>query len=432
VKNLSCAKKKELKSKSYKENKSFIKIIHIIIIMIIIKRAESRLINESRKWVLIYGRRKTGKTFLVKNFVKYDYYFFVKRDRTIINGKSISYETFQELLKEYIKNNKIVVIDEFHRLGEDFIDFLHSIGHGGKIILISSTLYLSKNLLASRSPLLGLVAEIPLGLIPLDSCFREISKLGFSRKEALELSVFCREPIAIEYMSRDKSSREIINEIFYTTKSLVPALLGEIFLEEEKSLSRIYEGVLRAIATGKNKSGEIANCLFSRKLIEKENSAMIQQYLKNLLEFGIIKKVVIFNKKEYYYDLTSPLMKLYFYADEKYNFSEEATPEKARIILDELMPKLIESNVRELIAAKYGLRESILSERDREIDIFLLKFKKPYLAGEVKWGRINQKELESLKDKLSEFENSFVFVPDKRAFKKDPRIKDITDFVGNS
>ena len=397
--------------------------------MVIIKRAESEFINKSRKWILIYGRRKTGKTFLVKNFVKYDQYFFVKRDRTIINGKSISYETFQELLKEYIKNDKTVVVDEFHRLGEDFLDFLHSIGHGGKVILVSSTLYLSKKLLASNSPLLGLVAEMPLGLIPLDSCFREISKLGFNKKEALELSVFCREPIAIEYIRGDTGSREIINEIFYTTKNLVPALLGEIFLEEEKSLSKVYEGVLRAIATGKNRAGEIANYLFSRKLIEKESSTMIQQYLKNLLEFGVVKKVVIFNKGDYFYDLTSPLMKLYFYADEKYNFSEEATPEKARLILDELMPKLIESNVRELIAAKHGLREAILSEKDREIDIFLLKFKKPHLVGEVKWGKISQKDLENLKDKLTQFENSFIFVPDKREFKKDQKIKDISDFI---
>jgi len=111
---------------------------------------------------------------------------------------------------------------------------------------------------------------------------------------------------------------------------------------------------------------------------------MIQQYLKNLLEFGIVKKILVANRADYFYDLVSPLMKLYFYADKKYNFSEEATAKKAELILDELMPRLIESNVREFIASKYGLKEAILSEKDREIDIFLLKFKKPYLVGEVR------------------------------------------------
>ena len=80
--------------------------------MIIIERKESDLINRTGKWILLYGRRKTGKTFLVKNFVKHDEYFFIKRDRTIINSKSISYETFMELLKEYSKTGKIISIDE--------------------------------------------------------------------------------------------------------------------------------------------------------------------------------------------------------------------------------------------------------------------------------------------------------------------------------
>jgi|GEM_PF-4433175 len=62
----------------------------------------------------------------------------------------------------FSKSNKTIVIDEFHRLEDDFLDFLHSIGKGGKFILISSTLYLSKKILTEKSPLLGLVAEMPL------------------------------------------------------------------------------------------------------------------------------------------------------------------------------------------------------------------------------------------------------------------------------
>ncbi len=367
--------------------------------MVIIKRKKSKFINESKKWILLYGRRKTGKTFLVKNFVKFHHYFFIKRNRTITNGESISYETFLKLLREYTKNNKTVVIDEFHRLGDDFLDFLHSIGSGGKIILLSSTLYLSKKMLLSSSPLLGLVAEVPLTLIHLDSCFKEISKLGFNKKEALELAIFSREPITIDFIKKGKNIREILSDIMLATKHTVPALLGEIFIEEERQLSKIYEGILRAVSTGKNNAGEIANFLFSKRLIKKESSTMIQQYLKNLIELGILKRVLMFNKKDYIYDLISPLMKLYFYSDEKYNFSEEATEEKAKLIISELLPRLVESHVREFLAYKYGLREAIISEKDREIDIFLLKFKKPYLIGEVKWGKISNKDVTTIKEK---------------------------------
>lgn len=406
---------------------TFIRIITIIIIMIIIKRKESGIIEGSGKWVLLYGRRKTGKTFLVKNFVKFDEYFFVKRDRTIINREAISYETFTELLKEYVKSGRTVAIDEFHRLGNDFLDFLHSLGRGGKLILISSTLHLSRGIVSKQSPLLGLVSELPLGLIPLDSCFKEIRRLGFSKKDAMELSIFCREPITIDFIRKGAGARDIITGIMLATKHTIPALLGGIFIEEERQISNVYEGILRAVSTGKSKAGEIANYLFSKGLIRKESSTMIQQYLKNLIDFGILKKVMVFNKRDYSYDLASPLMKLYFYADEKYNFSEEGNEEKARLILSELIPRLVESCIREYLAKKYGLREAIFSEKDREIDIFLLRFRKPYLAGEVKWGKVGRRDLAALRDKLEGFRNAFIIVPDKNKLRV-KGVKDISDF----
>ncbi len=399
--------------------------------MIIIKRKESKFVNESEKWILLYGRRKTGKTFLVKNFVKFDEYFFIKRDRTIINKKTLSYETFIELLKEYAKNNKSIVIDEFHRLGNDFLDFLHSLGRGGKIILLSSTLYLSKKILSSKSPLLGLVSEVSLGLIPLDSCLEEIRKLGFDKKEALELSLFCREPIVIEGIKKGKEARDITAEIMLATKYTVPALLGEIFIEEERQISRIYEGVLRAVSIGKNKAGEIANYLFSKKLIKKESSTIIQQYLKNLIEFGVIKRILIFNKENYKYDLVSPLMKLYFYADEKYNFSEEANQKKAKLILAELIPRLIESNIREYLAYKYGLKESIFEAKDFDIDGILLKFKKPEIALEVKWGRMNKKEIDKAEEVLGKIDapRRILFVQNKKGISSKLEVLDAEDLA---
>ncbi len=403
--------------------------------MVIISRRESKTIEEIHKWIFLYGRRKTGKTFLIKNFVKFDEYFFVKRDRTIIDKKEISYETLKELIKEYTKSNKTIVIDEFHRLGEDFLDFLHSVGRGGKIILVSSTLNLSKNLLAGKSPLLGLMAEISLGIIPLNSCIKEISKLGFSKKDALELAIFCREPLLIEYLNKGKKAREIIKEILVTTKHTVPALVGEIFLEEEKNISKVYEGILRAISIRKRKAGEIANYLFSRRLIEKESSAMIQQYLKNLVDFGIIRRILIYNKKDYIYELVSPLMKAYFYSDEKYNFSEEATAEKAEIILNELMPRIVEDNVREFLAEKHGLTEAIIESKDFEVDGCLLKFNKPEIALEVKWGKLEAKDIKEIEEKLTKVQakRKILFVQNKENIDLniDSKLEvlDIDDFV---
>jgi len=89
--------------------------------MIIHRSLEAKRIKETKKWQMVYGRRKTGKTFLINNFTKFDEYFFIKNDKGILtkDNKQVSYDTFIEILKRGIKEDKIIVIDEFHRLGKE-------------------------------------------------------------------------------------------------------------------------------------------------------------------------------------------------------------------------------------------------------------------------------------------------------------------------
>ena len=120
----------------------FISITTIILTMIIERSEEVKLIQTLRKWVFLYGRRKTGKTFLVNTFIPHDEYFFIKNDKNILtkNNETLSYETFVAVLRRALSDQKTVVVDEFHRLGDSFFDFLHATEKRGKLILISSTL----------------------------------------------------------------------------------------------------------------------------------------------------------------------------------------------------------------------------------------------------------------------------------------------------
>ncbi len=45
-----------------------------------IARTEAREIEDLPKWVLIHGRRKVGKTFILRNFIRHDVYVTVRRD----------------------------------------------------------------------------------------------------------------------------------------------------------------------------------------------------------------------------------------------------------------------------------------------------------------------------------------------------------------
>ncbi|MEM2344862.1 MAG: hypothetical protein QXI73_06080, partial [Thermoproteota archaeon] len=217
-----------------------------------------------------------------------------------------------------------------------------------------------------------------------------------------------------------KPVRENIALILLSSVKTIPALVGEVFYEEERELSAIYEGVLRAVASGRSVSGEIASYLFSRRLIKKDDASIIQPYLNNLTSLGLVKRIEVLNKRKYVYKLTSPLLRMFFYADEKYNISERRLSNiEALRIVDELMPRIIEDSIREFFAEKYGLRESVLQAKDFDVDGCLLKFNKPEIVLEVKWGRINSTDVRKAEENLGKVpsKRKILFVPDKRLVK---------------
>ena len=120
---------------------------------IIPRRIDLERVERAKPWRMIYGRRKTGKTFLIENFTDYDHFFFVNRDTTVLDkktGEKYTYKEFLTILRALIGNR--IVIDEFHRLPNDFLDFLHAIGRKGEMTLITSTLWLSKKTSQRKKP----------------------------------------------------------------------------------------------------------------------------------------------------------------------------------------------------------------------------------------------------------------------------------------
>ena len=212
----------------------------------------------------------------------------------------------------------------------------------------------------------------------------------------------------------------------------IPALVGEIFLEEEREISAVYEGILRGVASGKVSSGEISSYLFSRKLIGKDDPSIIQQYLNNLIYFGIIRRINIFNKKRFAYKIASPLAKIYYYVDEKYNLTERKASEKELgIIIDELMPRIVEDNVREFLAEKNGLIESIIEAKDYDIDACLLKFNKVEMAIEIKWGKLDKGDILKAEENLNKIDSKqrALFVNDKDKIDSNLKVWDVTDLI---
>jgi hypothetical protein len=214
----------------------------------------------------------------------------------------------------------------------------------------------------------------------------------------------------------------------------IPALVGEIFIEEERTISAVYEGILRAIANGKVVSTEISSTLFSRKLIKKDDPSIIQQYLCNSVKFGIIKRVKVYGKNKFVYKHTSPLVRLFYYADEKYNLSERIPTEaETEQIINKFIPLVVEDCMREFFADWFGLTETIIEAKDYDIDCCLLKFKRPAFAIEIKWKKkISQEDISKAEQNLSKIDakRKLFFVPDKSGLSsKHIDIVDISDFM---
>ncbi len=350
----------------------------------IIERPNEITSLRSGRWQIVYGRRKTGKTFLVENFIDYDDFFFVKRDRSIIEKtywREISYETFREILRRDLENGKSVVVDEYHRLGEDFLDYLHALPTKGRLILISSTLHTAKILMGRYSPILGKFGEVKIGLIRLRDTLNAFKRKIKGMKTLVETAVIAREPITINLIEEGK-----IENVFSKMKMAIPALVGEIFVEEDRHLTEIYEGIIRAVSVGKQTSGKISSYLFSRKLIRKDDPSLIQQYLKNLVDFGILYRIPVWSKNRMVYKHVSPVMRMFFYMDEKYGIGErDTTNEEIKRYVSEIMPRVIEDSLREILSEIWGMKIYMYEQDEFEIDAIYARFKKPEIATEIKW-----------------------------------------------
>jgi hypothetical protein len=397
---------------------------------IISRRIESEACEKAGPWKMLYGRRKTGKTFFVENFMEYDNFFFVNRDATILEKNSMEKYSWQEFFKVFkeIVGNKRIVIDEFHRLPGEFLDYLHSIGIRGELVLITSTLWLAKNMLAKGSPLIGLVSPIRIGLIDEADVLTSLSK-ELKGRELIEASVYLREPSLIP--SFKPPLNEFLTNFLYQNRFFIKGLLGEIFTEEERELTKVYEGVLKAIADGKSVSTEISSLLFSRGLLLKDNPGVMQKYLDILTEMGIIEKIEVFGRKKFKYYHVSPVFDLHYYLEEKYSYSEvEISPELVRKVVSVKIPFHVQWFFRNLLSKKLGLVPKIIEEKDFEIDIALFELKKLKVVGEVKWKEfVNRREIKSVEEKLLKFSNvrKIIIVPDKKVLEKEPENVELYD-----
>lgn len=359
----------------------------------IITRSDAERIKSEKHWILLYGRRKVGKTFLLRELCRFEHYYTVKKDLSVISPrKTISIETMLEEVKNLLSNNQTIVIDEFQRLNEGVFEELSLLHPKGKLILSGSSLRIIKKFFEPKSPLLGFFTPMKIGFIRPSDIVLHLPKT-IPDALRIELCTFLREPWTIPIYNNQETLKFIYG-LVTLSKPIITGLIGEIFTEEERELTKKYEVILNLIGAGIWNTKKLTSALYTKNLIPDPSPTHLIQYLKNLEEMELVESINLYKTKGRYYRLTSPLMTIYYYLDSRYNISSrEASLEEIRPTLQKLINLEIQNFIADLFAEIYEGRKEYFVSHDQEVDFIITQRNKPELIGEVKWKTAEKKDI---------------------------------------
>ncbi len=372
-------------------------------------RNEIEDLKKIRGWILLYGRRKVGKTFLLRNFIKWDEYITVRRDLSI-RSEEIEVKNFKDLIvkvEKLLNKNFTVVIDEFQRLPESIIEDLVRVYPNGKLILSGSSLGVARKIFSPKSPLLGFFTPYKLSLINPRDILLTLSKY-YDPIKCIEISSYLRDPWLIPLYDGGNVIDFIYN---YSCKywQIVKALIGEVFAEEERTLTKTYEAILSLLGARIWKIKDIANILYAHGIISEPSSSQLGGFIRNLIEMDLIESIKIYNSKMKYFKLKSPIMETYYYLEYKYDVSERITSlSEVKPVLENLIRFETENFIADLFAEYYnGRREYSLNP---EIDFIITRRKNIIAIGEVKWGKYSRGDLRKFKLKVENMPGIKIFI----------------------
>ena len=328
--------------------------------------------KNSSSFVVVYGRRRIGKTTLIKEFIKdkSSFYFLATEEleaqsmkrfagviaRTTENNllEKANFSDWIDLFRlvaEYKpEQKKILVIDEFPYLVKTNPAFTSILQNAWDEILKDKNIMLilsgsllgmmQKHALSYESPLYGRrTAQIRLATLSFTEIY-EPQRLSF--EQAVEqYSVTGGVP---KYLELFQDESDLLSKIKENILSKNSFLYEEPnFLLKSESMTAVnYFSIIKAIADGNHKLGKIAGVL------QQETSALTP-YLSTLSELGFIEKRVPVTEK----NPEKSRKGLYFISDNFirfwfryiYPYKGELELDNIQIVLDELKKDFIENFV---------------------------------------------------------------------------------------
>ena len=400
---------------------------------------------------IVYGRRRVGKTYLLKEFLKNKrgYYFVALESNNLINLSLLSqvvyeacgnlkglpdfrdFESALRYLFEYAKENRIIfVIDEYPYLAQT-TQYIYSLlqklideyRENSKLFLIlcgSSMSFMENQVLGYKSPLYGRRTG-QLKINPFN--YLDAAKFVKSYSPKEKAIVYGLTGGVAEYLTffdeKVDLRTNIINNFLKTSGRLFeePANL----LKQELRQPRTYNDILFVISGGASKLNEIATKL-------NMQTGGLTHYINSLSDLGIIEKktpVMDRKSKRPVYAIKDTMFKFWYYFVQKnMNFinlelGEAVYDKQIEPRLNDYMGSVFEKIVIEYFEQRlhkgkmdffpvdYGNWWGNDKIRKKESEIDLLAYDENYnfLFAEVKWK--NQRADKTILEELIEKSKNF-------------------------
>lgn len=276
--------------------------------------------SDQFEFVVIYGRRRVGKTALINHFIddKQAIYFMGVESNEKQNlenfSKSIiefssgiqaetSFSSYQAAL-EYVfklaeKERVILAIDEYpyvarssKSLASTLQMLIDKYKDHSKLMLIlcgSSMSYMEDHVLAYKAPLYGRrTAQMKILPFDFEECCTYLSRLSDEDKAYIYGIVGGTPQYLLQINDKLSVEDNIKNTYLNPTSFLYEEPLN--LLKQEVREPAIYNAIITAVATGHSRMSEISTKV-------GESTTVCSGYLKNLINLGIIKKETPYGEK---------------------------------------------------------------------------------------------------------------------------------------
>ncbi|ALM74800.1 ATP-binding protein [Thermococcus barophilus] len=399
--------------------------------------------EKSAQLIIIYGRRRVGKTMLLKEFLKDKggVYFLATADSMGENVKGLA-EKFAELtgreyfkevedfgklfryLADELKNERVaVVLDEFQylmSLKPGILSILQKVWDehlrdtGIFLVLCGSSIGMMERVMEYRSPLYGrrtgqwkvepfdirAIAE----MLP-DRSMEELVKT-YAVFGGVPFYLDLAKGLGVEKAIREKVLRK--GEVLYEEP--------EFLLREELREPRVYKLILKGISLGYETLGELVN-------FTGLNRGNLSRYLDTLERLGIVGYELPYGKrKRGRYYIKDNFFNFWFrfvypnLADLELGLVDEVWV-RVEKDLNAYYGRMFERLIREMLKMKildFGQRRvARWWHKGEEIDA-ILELDDGLLFVEVKWGRLRRREAErilgDLEKKAERFEGKKKFL----------------------